>query len=202
MRDQIRRRFVDNNARVRNLIAVYGVIRGAGQGRSPVQAADVLRSAVIFNHAAIEEVFRGLIEWKFPAGSEGVLNDVPLVGISEHGRPEKFFLGKLASHRAKTVQQLIDESVNAHLGNFSVNNIADVCAILTKIGVAPNDVNAEFALLTEMLARRHHIVHQADRNEAPGQGHHRARSINVGTVTGWVDATSRFVTNVLAQVAD
>lgn len=202
MRDQIRRRFNDNHARVRNLIAVYGVIRGTGQGRSPVQAADVLRSAVIFNHAAIEEMFRGLIAWKFPASSEGVLNEVPLLGISEHGRPEKFFLGKLARHRTKTVQELIDESVNAHLGNFSVNNVADVRAILTKVGVVPDDVNSEFALLTEMFARRHHIVHQADRNEAPGQGQHRARSINVGTVTGWVNATSVFVTNILGRVPD
>jgi hypothetical protein len=53
-----------------------------------------------------------------------------------------------------------------------------------------------------MFARRHHIVHQADRNEAPGQGQHRARSINVGTVTGWVNATSVFVTNVLGRVPD
>ena len=152
-------------ARVRNLIALYDAVRGEGQGRRPVRAADILRSAVVFNHAAIEEVFRGLVAWKFPMAGEGVLNDIPLVGVADHGRAEKFFLGKLANHRMKTVQDLINESIDAHLSNFTVNNVADVCSILTKIGVAPSHVGAEFPPLTEMFARRHHIVHQADRNE-------------------------------------
>lgn len=202
MRDQIQQRFHDNLARVRNLIAVYGRIRGAGQGRRPVQAGDVLRAAVVFNHAAIEEVFRGLVAWKFPGAAEGVLNDVPLVGIADHGRPEKFFLGKLAAHRAKTVQEVINDSVNAYLSNFTVNNVGDVSGILARVGVAPADVNAEFPVLTELFARRHHIVHQADRNEEPGRGQHRARGINVNTVTAWVDATERFVGQVLARVPD
>jgi hypothetical protein len=81
-----------------------------------LKTIDELVEAYIENHA----------KKKFPASNEGVLNEVPLLGISEHGRPKKFFLGKLARYRTKTVQELIDESVNAHLGNFSVNNVAGV----------------------------------------------------------------------------
>jgi hypothetical protein len=35
-------------------------------------------------------------DWELlPFASEEVLNEIPLLGISKHGRPEKFFLGKL-----------------------------------------------------------------------------------------------------------
>ena len=167
-----------------------------------MHATDILRAATVFAHAALEEVMRGLATWKYPVADEGVLNEVPMVGISAHGRPEKFFLGKLAAHRNKTVQQLITESVSAHLGNFTVSNTTDLSVFLRKIHVNPETVNNEFTMLSELIARRHHIVHQADRNDVPGQGHHRARQLNPDTVTNWVAAVRRFTGRVLDQVPD
>lgn len=202
MRDQIRRRFEDNIARAQNLVVVYREIAGAGQGRRPVHSTDVLRAATVFAHAALEEMFRGLATWKYPTAGENVLNEVPLIGLSEHGRPEKFFLGKLANHRQKTVQDLIGESVRSYLSSFTVNSATDISIFLRKIGVNPDDVNQEFAELTELISRRHHIVHQADRNDVPGQGNHRARGINPNDVERWVGATIRFVTQVLGRVQD
>lgn len=200
MRDEIHNRFIDNLNRARNLVVLYNRVAGAGRGRRPVHATDILRAATVFAHAALEELLRGLAAWKYPAAGELVLNEVPLVGISDHGRPEKFFLGKLATHRGKSVQDLITESVSAHLGNFTVNNTTDLSVFLRKIGVEPETVNPEFPALSELIARRHHIVHQADRNDVPGQGHHRAQQLNPSTVTGWLDAVSRFVQQVLDQV--
>jgi hypothetical protein len=165
-----------------------------------VHATDILRAATVFTHAALEEVMRGLATWKYPTAGEPVLNEVPLVGITDHGRPEKFFLGKLVNHRGKTVQDLITESVSAHLGNFTVNNTTDLSVFLRKIGVEPETVNQDYALLSELIARRHHIVHQADRNYVPGRGHHRARQLNPNTVSSWLDAVGRFAEQVLAQV--
>lgn len=182
------------------MVALYNGVAGAGRGRRPVHAADILRAATVFAHAALEEVMRGLATWKYPTASEPVLNDVPLVGISDHGRPEKFFLGKLAMHRGKSIQDLIAESVSAHVSNFTINNTTDLSGFLRKIGVEPGTVNQYFPVLSELIARRHHIVHQADRNDVPGQGHHRARQLNPNTVTSWLDAVGHFVEEVLAQV--
>jgi hypothetical protein len=202
MRDQINNRFQDNIRRARNLLAVYRRLDPGGQGRRSVQDTDVLRAATVFTHAALEEVFRGLVSWKYPAAAENILNEIPLVGITETGRPEKFFLGKLGSHRGKTVQKLIDESITAYVGNLTVNNTTEISGIIRKIGIEPETVNAEFAHISELVQRRHHIVHQADRNDTGGHGNHRAIALHPSTVEGWISAVERFVNSVLTQIPD
>lgn len=202
MREQIIGRFGANIARVRNLIAIYAGLTGAGGGRRAVHAADVLRGATVLLHAALEEVCRSTAAWRFPSLGEAVLNEVPLIGITESGRPEKFFLGKLAVHRAKSVQQVITESIGAHLSYFNVNDTTEVAAFMRKVGVEPQLLQQHFPQLAEMIARRHHIVHQADRNDQPGRGHHTARSLSAAQVTEWTDVTERFVRDFIAQVPD
>lgn len=202
MRDRIRSRLQSNLDRVRNLINLYDMVSGEGQGRRPVHAADILRAATVFLHASLEEVFRSLATWKFPSAGEEVLNEVPLVGLSQYNRPAKFSLGQLASHRQKTVQQLIDESVTAYLGNSTINNTSDIASFLVKLGVTVTAVNGDFPTLDPLIARRHHIVHQADRNDQPGQGQHRTRSLNSLTVRRWLEVVDRFLARVLAEVPD
>lgn len=100
------------------------------------------------------------------------------------------------------MQELINESVRSYLGSFTVNNTTDISGFLRKISVDPDAVSHEFAQLTELISRRHHIVHQADRNDIPGRGNHRARGINPDDVARWLGATTRFVTQVLELVQD
>ena len=116
--------------------------------------------------------------------------------------PKKFYLGKLADHSAKTVQELIDESVGQYLGQFTVNNTTELSSFLSKVGVNPEDVNAEFPTLNELFERKHHIVHQVDRNDEPGQGHHGARGLNHGTVMRWIGSVDHFVRDLLLRVPD
>ena len=200
MRDEIRGRFEVNIGRVRNLARVYGQVARPGQGRQPVATVDVLRAAVVFLHASLEEVVRNIARWKFPVAGEAALNDIPLTGST--GRAERFFLGKLAAHRGKTVQAVIDESVAEYLSTFTVNNTAELAGFLAKIGVDVAQVNGEFNAIAQLFTRRHHIVHRADRNEEPGQGHHHARGLNHATVTVWIDSVDRFVTQLLPLVPD
>jgi len=200
MREPIQQRFEANIARVRNLVTLYRGAAGEGGGRRPVHSTDMLRAATVLLHATLEDVFRSTAAWKLPTATEHVLNDVPLVGLSNIGRPEKFLLGKLATHRTKTVQQLIDESVKDYLGTFTINNTNDISSFCRKIDVEVNSVNAEFPALSEIIARRHHIVHQADRNDQPGPGNHEARSLSANQVDAWITAVERFTTDFLAQI--
>lgn len=202
MHDQIVRRFQDNIRRARNLLSVYQRLDPGGQGRRSVQDTDVLRAATVFTHAALEEVFRGLVGWKYPSAAEILLNEIPLIGISETGRPEKFFLGKLGAHRNKTVQQLIDESVSSYVGNMTVNNTTEISSFVRKLGVEPDMVNHQFAAISELIERRHHIVHQADRNDVGGHGNHRAQALHSQTVENWISAVENFVTSLLEQMHD
>ena len=65
----------------------------------------------MFLHATFEDVLRSMARQRIAASQSLVLDDIPLVGTSRSGRAEKFFLGELDGHRGKTVDQLIQESV-------------------------------------------------------------------------------------------
>lgn len=202
MREQILERFQDNVARVQNLVSIHAALGGAGRGRRPLHASDVLRGATVLLHAALEEVLRSVASWRFPFLGEATLNEVPLVGQEGGGRAEKFWLGKLANHRSKTVQQLIRESVDAHLDYFNVNSTTEIAGFMRKVGVEAQPFEQYFPSLGEMIARRHHIVHQADRNDNPGRGQQRARALSEAQVAAWIATTTTFVQAFIAQVPD
>lgn len=201
MRDQILERFRSNIARAKNLVALYRAQRAPGGGRRPVGSTDTLRAAVVFLHAALEETFRSIYVWKVPYGTEQVLDDVPIIGSSSQ-RAEKFYLGRLAEHRAKTVQALITESVLEQSRMLSVNNRSDVAGLLKRFGLRSQDYDMHIGPIAEMIARRHHIVHQADRNETRGVGNHQTQSLNVATVEGWIVTVNTFAEAVLQNVPD
>jgi hypothetical protein len=198
MREEILDRFVSNLERVRNLVTIYGQVARPGAGRQAVGFIDILRAATVLLHASLEEVLRNIARWKFPLATDVVLDEIPLVGMP--GRADRFLLGKLASHRAKSVQAVIDESVEAFLDTFTVNNVPEVTRFLTKVGIDPNTVNAEFGSLASLFERRHHIVHQADRNDQPGRGHHEAKGLNHETVEQWITSVDRFVRELLNRI--
>jgi hypothetical protein len=201
MRSVISSRLKDNLARASNLVEVYDDFRDKAKGRKTVQSLDILRAATVFLHATLEEFLRGLILWKWPSSPEAVLDRVPLLGHSSSGRPEKFLLGSLAPHRTKTVKELLEECIREHGNSVSFNSTTDVAQILESLGVNVSHVNGRFADLAKLMDRRHHIVHQADRNERAGPGQHKARSIGMTQVNTWIAAVREFGDSVLTEVA-
>lgn len=202
MRAEIVQRFESNIARVRNLVALYTALGGPGQGRRPLHAADILRSSVVLLHASMEDVLRSVGVWRLPYQSEAVVNEIPLIGTGQGGRPEKFFLGKLVPHRTKTVQALVTESVAAYMNAFGVNNTTDIASFMRSVGFDPATIAGELPELDELIRRRHHIVHQADRNEQTGIGQHRARTISVEQVESWAGSVERSMRSFLENVPD
>jgi hypothetical protein len=198
LKSEIEERFRRNLARVRHLTASYGQLAGRGQGRRPVNTSDILRAATVFLHATLEDFLRSIELWKLPTAPEDRLNLVPLVGLQ--GRPERFSLGKLAQHRGKSIDNLIGQSVQAHLDRATYNDTSDVARVLELAGVPPAHVQHHFAALAEMMKRRHQIVHQADRNEKTGRGQYQAQSLSTTSVKNWVDAVEAFVTDCLARL--
>jgi hypothetical protein len=108
-------RISQNLTRVENLVKAYEKIRGKGRGRRPVHSLDILRAGVVLLHASLEDFLRSLAAVFLPAAEEKVLDSIPLVGTVQTGHPEKFFLGKLAVHRGKKVDNVIAESVKKYL---------------------------------------------------------------------------------------
>lgn len=186
-------------ARVDNLINVYQVhLLGAGKGRRPVASSDVLRGAVVFLHATLEDFLRTLAEWKLPQAGHDVLKDIPLIGTS--GRAEKFTLGDLEPHRAKTINQLFKDSVSAYLEKSNYNNIGELKKLLESCGISTARVARHFNEIGRLMARRHHIVHRVDQNDNPGRGHHRAKPINHGNLHHWKRVVNDFIDDVLNEI--
>src|ERR1019366_9806394 len=87
---------------------------------------------------------------------------IPLVGTSKSGRAEKFDLGALNAHRGKTVDQLIQESIEGYLDRESFGSCADVDKVLRQMGLDTTPFKSFYADLDRMMQRRHRIVHEAD----------------------------------------
>jgi hypothetical protein len=187
-----------------NLSRVQALINLADDPDAPqelaIRSKDILRAAVVFLHATLEDFLRYVGETYLPASSEEALNRVALVGTQDVPRPEKFFLGKLAQHRGKTVDQLITESVNAYLDRISFSDTTDISNLLEGAGIAVETVRPLYPRLSALMTRRHQIVHRADLVDVPGDKR-RATPIDAATVTEWATAVKEFFARVMADKA-
>lgn len=199
MKEQIIERFQDNIGRVKNMVAIYrNHLQGGGSGRRGHLETDVLRAATVFLHASLEDLLRSLSYWKLPDAQKDTIDRIPLVGGKSNAA--KFLLGELVAHKGKTVDDLIKESVNQYLERSNYNNIEEITSLLSSIGIDPINVNGEFSVLTELMSRRHQIVHRADIDTSGGQGNHKVKSISVAVVNKWVESVEQFGTSVLNEI--
>jgi len=189
-----------NLARVQNLISIYGPPR---QGRRSVQETDVLRAALVMLHASMEDFLRSLLKWRVPAlGAKELIDTYPLPG-SGHKQARNFLLGSLVAHKGKTVDQLIEAAAKEYLDEYaSFNDLGEVKRALTNCGLNGAAVeNHGYGELPAMIARRHKIVHHADRNEVQGgQGNHRTASIGTRELNNYVAAVQSLRDFVQAQL--
>ena len=123
---------------------------------------DLFRATVVFLHATFEDGLRTAARQCLRGATSDMLKDIPLVGTSKSGRAEKFDLGALNAHRGKTVDQLIQESIEGYLDRESFGSCADVDKVLRQMGVDTTPFKSFYADLDRMMKRRHRIVHGAD----------------------------------------
>ena len=190
----IANRFEQNLARVTHLVRAYEGLSVRRQGRRPVNSSDILRAATVFLHASLEDALRSLELQVLPTAAKDDLDKIPLQGIGSHA--QKFLLGELAPHRGKSVDDLIRESVAEYLGTRSYNSSNEVDAAIRRLRIDPAPVSHLYPVLQEMIGRRHHIVHQADRHDIHGHGHHEAKSISVSMTQRWIACVRTLVTHV------
>jgi hypothetical protein len=193
---EIERRFGDNLERVQHLVDVYQSA-ASGRGRRGVETTDVLRAAVVFLHATIEDLLRSLLQWKLPLAAAVHLKDVPLSGKLPRST---FNLEDLAAFRGKSVDDIVAQSVTDHLERSNFNHPGEVDAVLERIGLQKTVLDPFRDKLGPMMQRRHWIVHRADRNTASGPGHHAARPLQQAAVEAWALALREFGEAVLARL--
>jgi len=199
MKETIRKKLEGNLDRVRNLVDLYKkYFAGKSAGRKGYLETDVLRAATVFLHASLEDFLRSLAYWKLPEASETVIKKIPIVGKFGHGI--KFELDELVKHRGKTVDDLIKASVDDYLERSNYGNTNEISSLLQDIGINTESVNKEFASLSELMERRHQIVHRADQKTDTDREHSIVRSINSVAVEKWLTAVEVFTETVLNEI--
>lgn len=197
MLHEIDSRFDLNIARVERQVAAYVQARGAGKGRRKLSQTDLLRAAVVMLHASLEDFLRSLCAWKFPTSGTGVLDGIPLVKTK--GKV-KFNLADLHALRGKSVLEVIAESISEYLNHMSYNNTSEVMAVLEQLRVPTAPLKVLLPRLDEAMKRRHHIVHQADRQTEHGRGFGKAKAIDETMVNGWLSAVRRLRRHVVTSL--
>jgi hypothetical protein len=184
-------RLQDNVARLKSLMQVF---------KKDPAAEDVLRAIVVFTYAFLEDFLRMAEEFLLPDRGEEVINSIPLAGLTESGHPEKFLLGKLVKHRGKLIEEVIRESVAAHLEHKSFSSVDSIAILLKNLGVKVADHDQHFARIEEMMQRRHHIVHRADTIKVDGV--YKVQPIDDSDVKTWIDATLTFIGGLFKPLFD
>lgn len=194
MKAEIEARLEVNLRRVQRLMELY-TASSSGQGRRQVAQTDLLRAAIVLLHATLEDVVRSMSEWKLPLVRDNkIFGDINLAGT----KSSKFTLADIASHRGKSIDDLIRESVLESLKRSNYNNPGEIEQAIEAVGLSKNLLDPYRSLLGPMIQRRHWIVHRADQNVASGSGHHPTQTIDKATVQEWYDAVQNFSKGLLA----
>ena len=193
MKDKIKNRLDKNLNRARNLVDIFE--NYAPNKTKKVNDTDILRAATVFLHATLEDFLRSIATWKLPLASPKILNDIPLLG---KGKDLKFSLGDLASKRSMKVDKLIKLSVDEHLERSNYNNVGDISHLLEAIGIKVKKVNGTFNNISELMKRRHQIVHRVDRRPKTG----KAVFLTRDDVNRWISVVEKFTGKVLNEIFD
>ena len=200
MRQEIETRYQLNLQRARRLVQVYRALAGPGPGRRSVETIDLLRSAVVFLHATLEDVLRALLEGRWGLLADTTLfEDIPIV-LGPGVRQTKVTLSDLARHRGKTIGEIVQRSIEAHLERATFNHAGDVRTALIRSGIDPAPVSRHSRPLAAMMSRRHQIVHRADRQDIAGAGNHAGTSLGVGAVEAWISTVDAVCRKILAEL--
>lgn len=201
MRDELEARYRLNLQRVRGLVASYQTLAGPGQGRRPVETIDVLRAAVVFLHATMEDVLRTLLARRLRESTDPKqFEELPVV-VAPGARPlERVKLSDLVPYRHETIDALVQRSVDAQLERSTFNNLGDVKKALLRGGIDPGFMEPFERSIAAMMKRRHQIAHRADQNEVGGSGNHMAASLGVWTVEAWIFAVEELLRGIVARV--
>lgn len=185
------RRVRRNHERVRSLVGLAGMmIHTAGDEEI---GQDVLRAATVLLHASLDDFLRTVAKENWPRLSRERLKLVPLPAK----RPgEKITFLDLRDLQGRTVDDLVRESVFAHLDATSFNQKNQVAELLGELGIPA--LGAKANDLKPLMKRRHHIVHQADKD--PDTEGNTELPIVDGDVELWLGAVEYVCNHVIESL--
>jgi hypothetical protein len=196
------KRSLYNANRAIKLASLYNSLKDKTELSSDPVIDDILRASVVFSHATLEDFLRTIAAKFLPYASEAVLDQIPLSGLDSSSRAEKFYLGKLLKHREKTVEEVIEESINDFLKSSNYNDVKDISRLLENINFDMKKVQHLFPAINELMQRRHLIVHRADIDEHVDSNGTALRNININDVGRWLNAVVDLIGIITIEIGE
>ncbi|WAS95150.1 hypothetical protein [Nannocystis punicea] len=161
--ENIRSRFHKNLKRTHHLLEVFRTLHRGGERASELHA-DVVRAAVVFMHATLEDLLRSTEELRLPLAPASAFERIGLMLPGADRAKERLTLVELAQLRGQTVNEVLLRAFQKHHEQSNYNNEQDVVGALQRMALEIRPFESYFSDLAAMMKRRHLIAHRADRN--------------------------------------
>ncbi len=172
---------------LKNSVAIEKLIEGNKEYIKTVY--DIIRATIVFLHTSLETTLREVLRLKLKFN--GDISTIPLVNKSNSpNRKEKFSLSELAQHRGKTINDVIEESIDQYLSGISFNSTTEIADYLSRIDIPQQTLQKHYSTLNEMIERRHRIVHEGDLKR--GRLSSELEAVDMNRVVKWFDTTAEF----------
>ncbi|WP_331296819.1 HEPN domain-containing protein [Methylobacterium hispanicum] len=198
---QIGRRFAYNRDRVSHLIEVHKAIGGSKKLKAAYRS-DILRSAVVLLHAALEDLLREMIRSKAAEDPGALYKQLVFPGsLGDTKVYQKIEVADLERFRGITVEDLIQRCVDNYLARRSFNNKSELVSAITAAGLIPGNFSEYFDDVVEAISRRHKIVHEGDRTSLSSKTHGKRVKIDEADVTRWLNAVTGLGKQMLKEAS-
>lgn len=203
MKEKIKEQFKYNLERSRNLVKVFHAVRPGGRGKPKQEHVDILRSAVVFTHATLEDLLRSISEIRIPyTKNKETLEKLPFPNANQ--TTAKFSMAQLSDYRGRSVDDVIEESVSKYLERKSYSNTVEITTALQQCDFEIDFIKIltqkYFSSLDALTKRRHLIVHRADRRPFTGKGKIKIEDLTQKNVNDWIDNVEAFGRDILEQI--
>lgn len=197
----IRSKFQKNLRRVRHLLEVFRTLH-PGQERPSELHADVVRAAILFLHATLEDLLRSGEELRFPQAPAAAFKRLQWVRQikGEERTSEKLGLEEFAAaFRGQTVDEVLMQVFQKHHERSNYNNQQDVVGALERMGLDTKPFEEFFPDLHAMMKRRHEIAHRADINRRLPQMTNR---VIVKVAERWLQTVEAFGNRLVTSLQE
>jgi hypothetical protein len=113
---------------------------------------------------------------------------------------EPILLGELTHYRGKIVENVIYDSIDKYTDTMNINNTNQLTDCLNAVEIPVDGLRKYFAELSLLMARRHQIVHQMDRDNKLDPTTGPVTDIDIASVIKWRDALRGFAQDLMALV--
>lgn len=163
--------------------------------------ADIVRAAVLFLHATLEDLLRSSEELRFPSAPAKAFDRIrwvlPGATKDEERLSERLSLTEFAAFRGQTVNEVLMRAFQRHHEQSNYNNENDVVGAIQRMGLEVEAYREFLPELQALMKRRHEIAHRADINR---KFSHLTNRVIVEVAERWVRTVESFGGRLLASL--